>query len=169
MKYLRKNEMNKKEFSKILKYSPYMGWTCIAAILYLGTQIMEHTETTMWTALYGLLQRHVGLTIVVIIVILRGMCNGGGKILYTIHKRNFFDYYIIFLGIFKSTPFRYLARISYQIYLWHFVVFFNFFALYDKTIYIDIFMMVSAWDIIGLNFHRIFLINLTFSSRFYMV
>lgn len=79
MKYLRKNPKNKTYLGEILKNAPYIGWTCIVAILYLGTTIVTNTETTIWTAAYGLLQRHVGISIVAIIVILRGICNGGGK------------------------------------------------------------------------------------------
>lgn len=79
MKYLRKNPDNKKRLGKILRYSPLIGWLCILGILYLGTTIIGHKETTIWTAAYGLLHRHVGLAIVAVIVILRGMCLGGGE------------------------------------------------------------------------------------------
>ncbi|XP_023308340.2 uncharacterized protein LOC111690114 isoform X1 [Lucilia cuprina] len=117
MKYLRKNPENKSYLSRILKISPYIGWPCILAILYLGTTIMGHTETTIWTAAYGLLQRHVGLTIVAIIVILRGFCNGG--------------------GIFKTKPFRILARLSYQVYLWQIVVVMNKLAYSKEPLYVN--------------------------------
>lgn len=152
MKYLHNNDANKKKLSKILKYSSYMGWLCIAAILYLGTQIMEHTETTIITASYGLLQRHVGLTIVAIIVILRGICNGGGKIKIFIQCICIWSKYqiFIFIGIFKSKPFRFFARISFQFYLWQIVILLHYFAYHEQPINVNIFIVVSIIVIIFL-------------------
>ncbi|XP_046810084.1 uncharacterized protein LOC124420632 [Lucilia cuprina] len=57
MKYLRKKPKAKKSLAKILKYSPYIGWPCIFGIFYVGTTVLWQ-KPTIWTALYGLLQRH---------------------------------------------------------------------------------------------------------------
>ncbi|KAM7343498.1 nose resistant to fluoxetine protein 6-like isoform 1-T2 [Cochliomyia hominivorax] len=122
MRYLRGNEENKKRLSKILKYAPYLGWPFIIGILYLGAINMEHTETTIWTSAYGLLQRHVGLAIVAIIVILRGFCFGG--------------------GIFKSTIFRFLSRISYQIYLWQIVFLTNLVAVFNEPVHLNFYNLL---------------------------
>ncbi|KAM7342318.1 O-acyltransferase like protein-like isoform 2-T2 [Cochliomyia hominivorax] len=123
MRYLRKNPENKQKLGKILKYTPYLGWPCMIAILYLGTTIMEQTETTIWSAAYGLLHRHVGLAIVSIIVILRGFCFGG--------------------GIFKMLPFRFLSRISYQFYLWQLISLYFVFAVFiEKPLNVNLYVLI---------------------------
>lgn len=78
MNYLHKKPENKLKLGKILKRTPYIGWPMIIAIMYLGATIISNKETTIWLSMYGLLQRHVGLEIVAIIVVLRSMCIRGG-------------------------------------------------------------------------------------------
>lgn len=80
MRYLCKNPENKTKLGKILKLTPTIGWPIIMLIIYLGATIMLYEKTSLWSSMYGLLQRHVALTLVAIIVVLRGMCLGGGKI-----------------------------------------------------------------------------------------
>ncbi|KAI8128525.1 Nose resistant to fluoxetine protein 6 [Lucilia cuprina] len=104
MKYLRKKPKAKKSLGKILKYSPYIGWPCIFGIFYVGTTVLWQ-KPKIWTALYGLLQRHVTVTLIAVTTIILMLCKSG-----KIPK------------MLSSLPFRLLARISYQVYLWHFII-----------------------------------------------
>ena len=87
MRYLRKNPENKLKLGKILKVTPNIGWPMIMVIIYLGATIMLCDKTSLWLSMYGLLQRHVALTLVAIIVLLRGMCLSGGKFFLEINLK----------------------------------------------------------------------------------
>ncbi|XP_037826175.1 O-acyltransferase like protein-like, partial [Lucilia sericata] len=131
MKYLRKKPKAKKSLGKILKYSPYIGWPCIIGIFYVGTELLWQ-KPSIWTALYGLLQRHVTVTIVAVTTIMLMLSKPG-----SISK------------LLSSLPFRLLARISYQVYLWHFIIILiiaNFFSQpINVTYYLMLIVLVLAY------------------------
>ncbi|XP_075166627.1 uncharacterized protein LOC142238789 [Haematobia irritans] len=105
-KYLR-HDKYKRFVANILESAPLYGLLAISVIWSLGSKLL-FKEHTIWTALYPLLHKHLTVTIVAIIVILRNMSRIGG---------------------FLAWP---IARISYQIYLWHLLIMFMIYGSYTE-------------------------------------
>ncbi|XP_073847609.1 nose resistant to fluoxetine protein 6-like [Musca autumnalis] len=121
MKYLR-NERYKQIVGNRIKFFIPFGWLIILAIWYLGSSLVLK-EASIWTALYAIPHKPISLAIVATIVIVYNMCCGGG---------------------FLSWPiFRPLARISYQVYLWHFPILFSILTSSHKPLKISIMFLVS--------------------------
>ncbi|XP_073845611.1 nose resistant to fluoxetine protein 6-like isoform X2 [Musca autumnalis] len=112
MKYLR-NDRCKQIVGNRIKFLIPLGWLIILAIWYLGSKLL-FVEASIWTALYAIPHRPISLAIVASIVIIYKMCHGGGFLTWPI--------------------FRPLARISYQVYLWHFPILFSILGSSHKPI-----------------------------------
>ncbi|XP_073847610.1 nose resistant to fluoxetine protein 6-like [Musca autumnalis] len=121
MKYLR-NDRYKQLVGNRIKFLIPLGWLTILAIWYLGSSLVLK-EASIWTALYAIPNRPISLAIVATIVIIYKMCRGGG-----------FLNWPIFLP---------LARISYQVYLWHFPILFSIFASSHKPLNVSQLFPVS--------------------------
>lgn len=91
LRYL-KHEKNRTIVRRYLKYAPLIGWPIILGIWFLGTSII-FKETTIWTSMFAILHRHVSVAIVATVVIVRGMCTGGGEF-KEIKKTLFSDSYL---------------------------------------------------------------------------
>ncbi|XP_059225827.1 uncharacterized protein LOC106086630 [Stomoxys calcitrans] len=120
MKYLRQQRY-KRIVAAYLRYSPLYGWLLIFLIWYLGS-VLFFKDRTIWTALFPILHKHLSVTIVAIIVVIYNMCHGGAFLNWPI--------------------FRFLARISYQVYLWHFPVLFSIFANFHQPLEVTHLFMV---------------------------
>ncbi|KAM7345516.1 uncharacterized protein ACRADG_011781 isoform 2-T2 [Cochliomyia hominivorax] len=123
MKYFKQNQNFKQPIGNILKYSPYFGWPAIVGIFHMGTKLLWQ-KSTIWTALYGLLQRHVTVIILTVTTIMLMMPHKG-----------------IAYKILASLPFRVMARISYQVYLWHFIIVLIIASCYHQPINMSYFVI----------------------------
>ncbi|XP_058986799.1 nose resistant to fluoxetine protein 6-like [Musca domestica] len=117
LKYLQ-HDSYKKLIESRIKYFIPLGWPIIPAIWYLGSKLLFQ-EPSIWTALYGILHRPLSLVIMAIIAVIYNMCGQ------------------MYGGIPNWPVFRPLARISYQVYLWHFIILVVLLGSSDKLIEIS--------------------------------
>uniref|UniRef100_A0A1I8PGL9 Acyltransferase 3 domain-containing protein n=1 Tax=Stomoxys calcitrans TaxID=35570 RepID=A0A1I8PGL9_STOCA len=80
-------------------------------------------EHSIWTALFPILHKHLSVAIVATIIFLFNMCK----------KRGFFTW----------PYFRLLARISYQVYLWHFPILFMIYGSINQPFNVSIQFLVA--------------------------
>ncbi|XP_075166628.1 nose resistant to fluoxetine protein 6-like [Haematobia irritans] len=120
-KYL-KQDKYKRFVANILESAPLYGLLVISVIWSLGSKLFFE-EHTIWTALYPLLHKHLTVAIVAIIVILRNMSRIGGFLAWPI--------------------FRVIARISYQIYLWHLLIMFMIYGSYTEPMNVSFLFLLK--------------------------